>query len=272
MIDRPNYFSVITCTFNSEKHLLECINSVEMQNHGNYEHIFIDANSSDSTISIIHEYMARSNANVRLYSRAPRGISDAMNYGVNVAHGDVIVHLHSDDFFSSPSVFSEVRDIFLSKHVSLVIGNCRLTGRRVQSFTFPSGIFRWPIFKLLFIPLLFHINFVPHPSTFIKASVFERFGLFKEDFKVAMDYEFWLRVLKFNNYYLANSVFSVYRFSENTISSKYANLTSRELISAIRLNRSKHLISYAVYLIFLRPLIFIRRFIKVCFVFRGSIR
>lgn len=266
MIDKPYFFSIITCTFNSEKHLIECINSVEIQDYINYEHIFIDANSTDATNSIIREYMDRSNAKVYIYSREPQGISDAMNYGVKVANGDVIAHLHSDDYYSSSSVLSDVNNVLKTENVSLVIGNCRLLGRESELFTLPTETCRWILFKLLFIPLLFHINFIPHPSTFIKAVIFEEFGLFKRDFKVAMDYEFWLRVLKFNNYYLTNKVFSVYRFGENTISSRFNNLTNHELISAVRLNKSKHLFFYAFYMIFLKPYFFVRIISKKKFI------
>jgi len=90
-------FSIITCTYNSEKYLQENINSVESQIFHNFEHVFIDGNSSDKTIEIIKKYQKKYPHTVKLLQCEPKGISNAMNHGINQSSGQYIIHLHSDD-------------------------------------------------------------------------------------------------------------------------------------------------------------------------------
>jgi glycosyltransferase involved in cell wall biosynthesis len=65
--------SIITCTYNSEKYIQECINSVIAQNldKDDYEHIFVDAYSTDKTKDIIAQYMKKY-SNVELIERKPK--------------------------------------------------------------------------------------------------------------------------------------------------------------------------------------------------------
>jgi len=82
MHKRNILLSIITCTYNSEKFLSETISSVEKQGLDPkiFEHIFIDAESSDETLQIIHDYMERNPSyNIRIVSREAKGIYNAIN-------------------------------------------------------------------------------------------------------------------------------------------------------------------------------------------------
>ena len=95
--------SIITCTYNSEKYLPEAIGSVTSQNHWiDYEHIFIDGMSIDSTCDLIKEYAASNpTINILLEQRSPKGIYNAMNEWIKLATWDFILFLNSDDFLST---------------------------------------------------------------------------------------------------------------------------------------------------------------------------
>ncbi|MFM8316401.1 MAG: glycosyltransferase, partial [Deltaproteobacteria bacterium] len=136
------FFSIVTCTFNSEKYLRENIASVESQSYRNFEHIFIDAFSNDETTKIIEDYKKRLPNNVRLYRSPPKGISNAMNEGIDLAQGKVILHLHSDDRLDSDAVLSWVAEIYEKGDPSIVIGNCRLMGLEAERFTWAGGWLR----------------------------------------------------------------------------------------------------------------------------------
>jgi len=85
--------SIITATYNSERNIAECLQSLAGQTYKNIEHIIIDGGSKDKTLDII-----KSAKSVSKYISEPdKGIYDALNKGIQMATGDVIGFLHSDD-------------------------------------------------------------------------------------------------------------------------------------------------------------------------------
>ena len=93
--------SIITVCFNSELTVEDTINSVMRQDYSNIEHIIVDGGSVDSTLNIIESI---SSHNYILISESDLGIYDAMNKGIDLATGDVIGILNSDDFLLSGAV------------------------------------------------------------------------------------------------------------------------------------------------------------------------
>ena len=87
--------SIITVTYNSEKTIKTTLNSVACQSWGDIEHIIINGQSTDKTLSIIKNYPHIT----KVISEKDRGIYDAMNKGILNATGDVIGFLNSDDWF-----------------------------------------------------------------------------------------------------------------------------------------------------------------------------
>ena len=86
--------SIITATFNSEKHLEETLKSIENQKNKDYELIIIDGHSVDSTIEIIKKYKDLINF---CLTEKDNGIYDAFNKGLKYAKGKYIVFVNSDD-------------------------------------------------------------------------------------------------------------------------------------------------------------------------------
>ena len=86
-------FSVVTCTWNSEAYLKQCIESVQQQTYQNIEHIFIDGECEDRTLEIIKS----SPIEKKICHGVRGGISHAINSGIELADGEIVVHLHSDD-------------------------------------------------------------------------------------------------------------------------------------------------------------------------------
>ena len=88
--------SVITVCYNSEKTILESLNSFNNQDYLNKELIIIDGKSSDNTLNIIRQ------SNIKyevLISEKDNGIYDAINKGISLSSGNLIGLLHSDDIF-----------------------------------------------------------------------------------------------------------------------------------------------------------------------------
>ena len=97
-------FSVITCTWNSEPYLSQCIESVDQQTYSAVEQVFVDGGSDDGTLERIQAV----DRPKQCITGIRGGISNAMNVGVGLAKGDVIAHLHSDDYYLAPDVLSTV--------------------------------------------------------------------------------------------------------------------------------------------------------------------
>ena len=259
---RCPFFSIITCTFNSAEYLQQTIESVEHQTFGSFEHIFIDAFSSDSTVSIIKAYQTRCPAKVIFHQLPAHGISNAMNVGIGLAHGEVILHLHGDDRLASETVLESVREQFAARRASIVVGNCMLTGRDPISYTWPRSGVKRVLLELFFRPFMFYSNLIPHPSTYVMKSVFQRHGCFDEQYKVVMDYDFWFRVMRHERIFVTDEVLSVYRFHPDTVSTTQMALGLAEIDRIRERYRREYVFAYSVFLIFLRPLLALRRLLK----------
>lgn len=131
-----------------------------------------------------------------------------MNVGIILARGKVILHLHSDDCLASYNVLAIVHDAFLNSRSSLVIGNCKLKGLKRDIHWWPENRLERFILRCLFFPILFFANHIPHPSSYVMRTVFEKYGNFKEQYKTSMDYDFWLRVLRYESSHLIDDVLS----------------------------------------------------------------
>lgn len=191
-------FSIITCTYNSEKYIKENITSVQMQNFTDYEHIFIDGISQDATREILDEYQKNSNQSIKIYSHTPQWISHAMNEWIKQASWKYLIHLHSDDAFYDQSVLKDV-SCFLSKHqykFDRIYGICHVRDeKRLHIWFFPTKrIFHHSHKSIIWKHLLNIINFIPHQWVFIKKEVFKKYGMFDESLKYWMDPDLRMRI------------------------------------------------------------------------------
>jgi glycosyltransferase involved in cell wall biosynthesis len=176
-------FSVITCTRNSEPWLAESIDSVLRQRGVDIEYIFVDGGSSDGTLQRIRAI----GRPVTLIEDMRGGISRAMNAGLSAARGDIIAHLHSDDFYLRDDVLRIVAEAFASSGCRWLFGR---TMRCIDGRLMPEGYVA-PHYSRR---QLLRGNFIPHPSTFVSRELMWRSGGFSTDYTYAMDYDLWLRI------------------------------------------------------------------------------
>lgn len=177
--------SIITCTWNSAAFLQESINSVLSQDYPDIEYIFVDGGSTDGTL----DQIAAIDRPVTVLSDKRNGISNAMNVGLRAATGDVVAHLHSDDFYLESTVLSRVAKALESDHAGWCFGRIeRLINNQLvaESYTPPSYSWR----------SLIRGNYIPHPATFVRRAWMMQLGGFDVRLKYAMDYDMWLRLAK----------------------------------------------------------------------------
>ena len=105
--------SLITITYNSEKTLADTLQSVLKQTYPQLEYIVVDGASQDNTLSIIQQYEPLFDGKLKWISEPDKGLYDALNKGINMATGDVIGILNSDDFFTSNDILEKIADAFI---------------------------------------------------------------------------------------------------------------------------------------------------------------
>jgi glycosyltransferase involved in cell wall biosynthesis len=177
--------SVITVCKNSSQTIEQTIESVVSQSHEDVEHIFCDGGSDDNTVELIK---AKAGSNSTLIQGTDKGIYDAINKGIAQATGDVIAILNSDDFYCSKDVLEKVSKSFVNGteavYGDLVYVKPENTDKVVRYWKtgdFKANKFRWGWT-------------LPHPTLFLKKSVYDKYGLYNDSYKIAGDYDLILRL------------------------------------------------------------------------------
>lgn len=195
--------SIITICFNSAETLEKTILSVAGQSYKNIEYIIIDGNSSDDTLGIIKKHEDKIS---KWISEPDKGLYDAMNKGVALATGDIIGILNSDDTFYDSNVIASIVKFHTENVIDASVGNImqhNANGKTVRIYS--SKYWNPEKLKIGFMP--------PHPSIFLKASLFEKLGNYELDFKIGADYELIVRY-----------------FLKNKITWKYSGITTTAML------------------------------------------
>ena len=190
--------SIITVTYNSALTLSDTLLSVRNQDYGNIEHVLVDGGSKDNTVEIIKSFPHVTN----WVSEKDKGLYDAINKGIEMATGDVVGILNSDDFFPDKSIVSKIVETFKSKDIDAVYGDIAF----IRPDNLQKVIRHYSSKK--FHPGKFSFGFMPaHPSFYAKKECYNNLGLYKYDYKIAADYELLIRFLYKNKIANSNKLF-----------------------------------------------------------------
>ena len=92
--------SVIVPVYNTEKYLRKCLDSLVNQDFSDYEIVIVNDGSTDSSESIINEYVSKYDF-IKSFTKANGGLSSARNYGIDKASGNYLAFVDSDDYVES---------------------------------------------------------------------------------------------------------------------------------------------------------------------------
>lgn len=174
-------FSIITVCKNAEKSIQRTIGSVLQQNYDDYEYIIIDGASEDETVALACSY---SNPRMKIISEPDRGISNAFNKGVKIASGEALLFLNSGDYFVDCNV------------LRMVAADMERYGADIHTYSISNEMdLQFPLDKKAG-ETCWEESLIPHQGTFVKKNVFEEVGLFNENLKIRMDYDFFCRCRK----------------------------------------------------------------------------
>lgn len=179
--------SIITVCFNSEKYIADLIKSVAEQSFHDIEHIIIDGASCDETVPIVKSNI---NSKIKLISEPDSGIYDAMNKGLNLASGDIVGFLNSDDVFASHTTVSEIVNEFNRCNCDIVYGDlvfCADDSLKV--------VRRWIAGGGNSINLRYGWM-PPHPTFYFKREILKNTIKYNTKYKISSDYDFMIKVLR----------------------------------------------------------------------------
>lgn len=180
--------SIITAVLNKKEVMERCIRSIFSQTYQNIEYIVIDGGSTDGTLEIIKRYDGKI---AKWISEPDRGIYDALNKGLKLATGDVIGFLHADDIYAHDRVLETIVLHMTEFNVDSCYGDLLYVDKENPDKViryWKSSPYRNGLFERGWMP--------PHPTFFVRKEIYDKYGSFNTDFKIAADYELMLRFLE----------------------------------------------------------------------------
>ena len=214
--------TIVTVCYNAESTIGDTLESIATQSCDDLEQIVIDGASTDGTLHVVDRYAGRL-AHVR--SEPDRGVYDAMNKGLALASGDVIGFLNADDVYAGPDVLSRVAGIMKEGSLDALLGDVEFFNPKD-----PAGTVR-RYRSDQFSPDRIAFGWMPaHPALFLHRRVYERYGHFRIDYRIAGDFEYCARIFRDNTL--------VYRsLSETLVRMRMGGISTSGWRNTILLNR-----------------------------------
>lgn len=174
--------SVVTTTYNDIENLKRILAEVKKQTYPNIEHIIVDGGSTDGTVDLLKELEEKEPGRISWMSEKDNGIYDAINKGIRMATGEIVGCCF--DRYADEGVLMRMVEIMEKEGTDGVHGDlCYMDGDRiVRKWHQGQGIIR--------------SGWMPgHPTLYLKKEVYDKFGLYRTDYRISGDYEFMVRIL-----------------------------------------------------------------------------
>lgn len=216
--------TIITINRNNANGLKRTLTSVLSQSVTDFEYIVIDGASSDGSLEILKTQNTKHRTqNFKFISEPDSGIYNAMNKAIAMATGDYLLFINSGDELADSNVVKSF-EAYVNEDSELCSGDLLLINNNEQ--------------KKLKAPKEISLSYclqggLTHPNTFIRKSLFEKYGYYNEANKIVSDWEFFLIAAGLNNCKYQQLNFTVARFYEDGISSVNKELVSQEMQKSI---------------------------------------
>lgn len=236
--------SIITVVFNNVNYLQQTIESVLTQNYKNIEYLIIDGGSTDGTLDLIQEYETQIDYWV---SELDNGLYDAMNKGIELAQGELIGILNSDDLYLKHTVSSIVDQYQKLRTPCVIYGDMvKFYEGDLFNVVYQSGNLSSSAFKNLRIC-------INHPTCFVHKILYKEFGKFNTKFELGADRDLMIRFYNHKvQFVYINHVLAKFRLGGLTSQQSLPHI-KRALIQEYQLLKV-HEVSFnqTLYLLFLK--------------------
>ncbi len=197
--------SIITPSYNQGQYLEETIQSVLDQNYPNLEYIIMDGGSTDNSVEIIKKYESQL---AHWESRPDGGQSNAINKGFNMASGDILAWLNSDDYYT-PGTLNQVAGLFEPDDLKIVFGECALYHEK-SGKTKASTVFEYAQSHKIE-----YSDYIIQPSSFWTKKTWETVGNLDGKLTYTFDWDWYIRAKKAGvHFHPVDKTFSVYRYHD----------------------------------------------------------
>src|SRR5574337_557231 len=177
--------SIVTSVLNGARFLPRCIDSVYSQTYS-CEHVIVDGGSTDGSQDVVRRGGL---SHVHLINAPGAGISEAFNLGIQASSGDIIAILNADDWLEKDAVARSVHALNYHPDAGFTYGSIVLHTRELEIIVYPKCISDNLNLQANRQMLFYHI------SSFVRRCVYTEHGLYDLSYKVAMDYDFYARII-----------------------------------------------------------------------------
>jgi glycosyltransferase involved in cell wall biosynthesis len=184
VLKKKNIVTIVTAVFNGASTIEETILSVLQQTYKGIEYIIIDAASKDDTLNIIKKNEPQFEGRLKWISEPDKGIYDAWNKGVNLATGEWIAFVGSDDILMLDAIENYVMALNENPKANYISSQVLLVKENLDFFKQKGDVWSDNMKKYCCIA---HVGSLHHKT------LFEKKGLFDTSYKSAGDYDFLLR-------------------------------------------------------------------------------
>ncbi len=243
------FLTIITPTYNSSKDISNCLKSLQnacksISSNLLISHIIIDGKSHDNTIAIVKKESPYS----QIINREPKGIYDALNYGVSLTKSPYVMYLHSDD-----EIDNYFLEVMLNKIKTISVNKSIICYGTVEFIDSKSQILfkRNPPYYIPFIQK--YVNLILHPNA-IYSTCLEKDYPYETNKGLAADHHHITTIAKVSKVIRLPSAKYKFRLSDSSstlsalknndiqanngivlILKRYLNLFENQLISRIKL-------------------------------------
>lgn len=233
--------SIITCTNNSEKTIIETLNSINNQSYKNYELIVVDNLSTDKTLEIIkNNYKGI----LKITCENDNGIYDALNKGLKEVSGEIVFVLHSNDQIINEDCFERIVNFFRNYNVDVVYGNINLkknnSKKIIRNWISNSKNLENKILNSDFYKGKLYNGWVPaHTSLFINRQTIELLGKYDLKYKISSDYDYIIRLFSLNQIKIMYTNQYIVSMSLGGISTRINNLITKAIEDYMIIKKNK---------------------------------
>ena len=186
-----NLISIICSVYNSSKWLDIYLNCVNDQFEKEFEIIFIDANSIDSSVSIIENFKFRKGISYKIIKNLENiNIYKAWNIGISECSGEYIMNWNTDDFLYPSALTTYLEYIKQNPSVDLFYSPCCIINS--QSYDSIIGLRNWPEYSHELLLKFCYCG----PFPLVKKNAIQSVGYFNEKYISSGDYDMWLKLSK----------------------------------------------------------------------------
>ena len=228
--------SIIIPVYNVEKYIGECLRSVMRQTYqGAIECILVDDCGTDKSIAVAEQLIADYHGPIEfriLHHEHNRGLSAARNTGTDVATGDYIYYLDSDDYISDDCLEVLAEPLKLREY-DMVLGNLKIFGKPRPITFLPQEegaiIGNENIFSRFYAPRMIYVMAW---NKLVKASLFKQYDLSFLEGQLHED-ELWTYkcCCAIQSLYVSKHITYYYRIRENSITAEYSKRLKKRLDS-----------------------------------------